>query len=516
MDTQKFYRFFFPLLCLVMTITSTIGSAQASPVQQTETDFAAIDAYVQEQMDNLGIPGVALGIIQNGQVAHLQGFGVAGLSRRAVTPKTPFYLGSVTKPFTALAVMQLVEEGKIDLDAPVQTYLPWFRLADEEASATITVRHLLNQTSGMSTKDGNRFWAYQQTLEKAVRGLEDVELVHPVGTTYEYCNFNYIISGLIVEVVSGQSYADYVTEHIFEPLDMRHSYASLAPAQADGLSDGHIIMFGRVFKDGRVRSPAALPSGFLMVSAEDMAHFAMAQLNEGRYGNSSILSPQGIAEMHTPTVPQGDGGYWGIGWDVGEYDGMPTIARVGDTGHFHATLIIQPEIDLAIVLLANVSGFEHLSSRVIDATGIGVIEMLNGKPAAPASVPFLMHLLYWSLLLTPLLQILGILFVWRKRQAIKIWGAILTVILNLAVVFLILSLAQNQMPLRSLLVFNPELGYAAIIAAAIGIGWSVIFTAIYLMKLRSKRGFHEGDSHEHNQTNRENSSSKNLEIVESV
>jgi len=486
MNAQKLYRFFFYLICLVLALTLSVGSAQASPTQQTETDFAAIDAYVQEQMEGLGIPGMALGIVQDGQIAHFQGFGVANSSGRAVTPQTPFYIGSVTKSFTALAVMQLVEAGKIDLDEPVQTYLPWFTLADKDASAKITVRHLLNQASGISTRDGNRFWAYQQTMEEAIRGLDDVQLVHPVGSTWEYCNFNYIIAGLIVETVSGQSYADYMTQHIFEPLDMRHSYASLSPAQADGLSDGHIIMFGRAFKDGRVRSPAALPTGFLMISAEDLSRFAMAQLNEGRYDESSILSPEGIAEMQAPAIPEGSGTSWGIGWDVSELDGIPIISRVGDNGNFHATLVLIPEKGFGVILLANASGFEQKSSHVVDSTALGIFNMLNGKPAAPVSVPFLMHLLYWSLLLTPMLQILGVLFVWRLRQRIHVLGAALVVLLNLGGVFVILNFAQTEMTIPSLLVFNPELGFVSVITAVIGIGWSVIYTALFLIRQRAK------------------------------
>jgi len=486
MNTLKGYRILSTLVCLTLALALTIGNVNASPMQQSETDFAGIDAYVTEQMNNLGIPGMALGIVQGGQIAHVQGFGVADSSGRTVTPQTPFYIGSVTKPFTALAVMQLVEAGKIDLDAPVQTYLPWFELADKEASAKITVRNLLNQTSGMSTKDGNRFWADQQGMEEAVRGLNTVQLTHPVGTTYQYNNFNYIISGLIVEVVSGQSYADYVTEHIFEPLDMRHSYAVRTPALADGLSEGHINMFGRVFRDERVRSPAALPSGFLMVSAEDMTHFAIAQMNDGRYGDASILSPQGIAVMQTPAISEGNGSDWGIGWDIATWDGTQLITRVGDNGNFHAVIIMMPESNLGVVLLANASGFEQMKSYAVDRIALGVFNMLNDKPADPVSVPFMMHFLYWSILFVPLLQILGIIFVWRKRQHMKVWGVVLTVILNLAVAIFLVGYAQSEMPLRSLLVFNPELGYIALAAATIGIGWSVIYTAMNLMMRRAK------------------------------
>src|SRR3970040_2275197 len=126
MNTLKSYRIFSALICLILMLALTFGNVNASLTQPAEIDFAAIDAYVTEQMNNLGIPGMALGIVQDGQITHLQGFGVADSSGRAVTPQTPFYLGSVTKSFTALAVMQLVEEGQVDLDAPVQKYLPWF------------------------------------------------------------------------------------------------------------------------------------------------------------------------------------------------------------------------------------------------------------------------------------------------------------------------------------------------------------------------------------------------------
>ena len=486
MNTLKGYRIFSTLVCLTLMLALAFASVSASPTPQVETDFAAIDSYVTEQMNNLGIPGIALGIVQEGEIAHLQGFGAADSSGRAVTPQTPFYIGSLTKSFTALAVMQLVEAGKIDLDAPVQTYLPWFELADKDASAKITVRNLLNQTSGMSRKDGNRFWADQQEIEEAVRGLNTVQLTYPVGTTYQYNNFNYIIAGLIIEKVSGQSYADYITQHIFEPLDMRHSYADRALALADGLSDGHIYMFGQVFRDERVRSPAALPSGFLMVSAEDMTHFAMAQLHEGRYGDASILSPQGIAEMHAPAVLEGGSSYWGIGWDISEFEGMSVITRAGDTGHFHSLIFLMPEKGLGIILLVNASGFEQMKSQVFDQVALGVFNMLNGKPAAPVSVPFIMHFLYWSILFIPVLQILGIVFVWQKRQRMKIWGVVLTVILNLAVVVVLLIYAQSEMPLRSLLVFFPELGCFAIAVAVIGIGWSAIYTAMSLRERRQK------------------------------
>src|SRR5881396_563721 len=145
------------LACLLalLALSFTVLPVAAAP-QTGAPDIASIDAYVSAQMQANHIPGVALGLVHNDQIVHLRGFGSADQSGRAVTPHTPFILASVSKSFTALAVMQLVEAGRIELDAPVQRYLPWFRVADPVATAQMTVRQLLNQTSSLSTASG---WA---------------------------------------------------------------------------------------------------------------------------------------------------------------------------------------------------------------------------------------------------------------------------------------------------------------------------------------------------------------------
>jgi len=484
MNIQKIYRLFLPLICLTMTFMLIAEPVNASPSQQSETDFAVIDAYVEKQMDNLNIPGMALGIIQDSQIAHLQGFGVADSAGRAVTPQTPFYIGSVTKSFTALAVMQLVEEGKINLDATVQTYLPWFTLADQEASAKITVRHLLNQTTGIAEQDGNRFWSSQLDLEEQVHQLDTIKLSHPVGSTYEYCNINFMIAGLIVENVSGLSYTDYVTEHIFEPLEMDHSYASRELALADGLAEGHIYMFGHIFSDEGPMPPANLPAGTLITSVEDLSRYAITHLNEGKYHDKAIVSPQGMAELHARAIFIGGEQYYAMGWHVGKVDSISYLLHAGDAGRNHTIVILMPDQNSGLILLANASGF--VQSEQVNEMGRELFYMLNGKPAAPVTLPLSLQLQYGGLLLTPLLQILGIVFVWRKRQHINVFGFLLTIILNLAVVLSLFGFSLSRMPLPSMLVFDPDIGYALVIVAVLGIGWSAIFTVIFLMRRRAK------------------------------
>ena len=275
---------------------------QDFPLQQIEKD--KIDAYIQSRMQAASIPGLALGVVHDDQIVYLKGYGIAGPDGQAVTPQTPFILGSTSKSFTALAIMQLVEAGKIDLDAPVTQYLPWFRTNDTTASAQITVRNLLNQNSGLPTYDGRLgLWDNDQssmTLENGIRGLSRVQMSHPAGQTYEYANENYNTLGLIVQTVSGISYEDYVRSTIFAPLEMRHSAAALSDPAVKDIATGYRYWFHWPVAFDAPYPRSTTPSGFLISSAEDMAHYLVAQLNGGRYGNTQLLSAQGIDALHTP------------------------------------------------------------------------------------------------------------------------------------------------------------------------------------------------------------------------
>ena len=310
-------------------------------------EFAAIERFVRKEMAAQRIPGLALGIVKGDRIAYLRGFGKADESGRAVTPQTPFILGSVSKSFTALAIMQLVEAGKIELDAPVQRYLPWFRVADEEASAQITVRHLLNQTSGLSTKTGRSFNGSGDTseaaLETAVRKLRSAEPTAPVGEKHQYSTVNYSVLGLIVQTVTGRSYETYVEAEIFDPLQMRDSFTSEAAGEQDGLATGHNYWFGRPSAADLPYNRRLIPAGYLISSAEDMTHYLIAQLNGGRYRTASVLSPAGVAELHQPGAPTPKTGTsYAMGWFVGPINKIPAIYHQGEVPNFHANAVLVP------------------------------------------------------------------------------------------------------------------------------------------------------------------------------
>ena len=255
-------------------------------------------------MKELGGPGAALVIVEGNQIVQLEAFGVADASGRPVTSQSPFFTGSTGKSFTALAIMQLVEAGKIKLDEPVQMYLP-FRVADVEAPQMITVRQLLNQTSGLPQSIRQTQLASTEVsdaaIENNVRALSNVELIAAPGERYEFSNVNYTTLGMIVQAVSGQSYATYIEEHFFQPLAMQTSFTSKTEAQQHGLAVGYQKWFGvPVALPNLPFARGSLPAGQLSMSIEDFGHYLIVQLNDGNYQGVSGLSPAGFAALRHP------------------------------------------------------------------------------------------------------------------------------------------------------------------------------------------------------------------------
>ena len=210
------YRYFRNVasLLIIMGLIFTVISRTVSASQPAQASIEAIDTYITEQMTNLEIPGVVIGIVRGDQIAYVKGYGVADETGRAMTADTPFLIASLSKSITAVGIMQLAEEGKIDLDAPVQNYLPWFRIADEDVSTQITIRHLLHQTSGFSEREGYvrnlETNPAEVALEASIRDLSTAKLNFSPGEEFEYSNTNYDILGLIIQTVSGQSYETYI------------------------------------------------------------------------------------------------------------------------------------------------------------------------------------------------------------------------------------------------------------------------------------------------------------------
>ena len=477
------------------------SDADASPAVQAQTfDFQSIDAFVNSQMQAMHIPGVALGIVAGDQIVYRKGFGVANASGQPMTAQTPLILGSTSKSFTALAVMQLVEAGKIDLDAPVRRYLPWFQVGAAQSTSTITVRHLLNQVSGIPTRavgeslTGNG----EETLEQLVRALSQVALIAPAGATYQYSNLNYTTLGLIVQTVAGQSYESYVQQHIFEPLQMAESFTSQHEAlrSGAGLATGYRWWYGLALPAELPYLRGSVPAGFLISSVEDMTHYLVAQMNGGRYLDTSLLTPSGITQLHSPAAAMnGQGHAYGMGWVISPARGLqgePTIWHGGDTANFHSDMIILPRKQLGIIVLTNVNGE---LARTTNAQGIlaqGVQRLLLGQQPPSNSTFWQRYLLFdATLFLCSVLALVSVLRLLRRRkQPLKRdplslgIGLALPLLweIGLPIGLLLVFPTQMQASWPLILLYFPDLGYWLLL-----ICFLLLATAALRVRLASTR-----------------------------
>lgn len=375
------------VLSIVILMLGMLTACPSTTTARTvRLDVEQIDTYVRAEVQRHGIPGLALAMVEGDQIVHLAGYGTADETGRPVTSQTPFVLASVSKPITALAIMQLVEAGKLELDAPVQRYLHEFRVADSIASQQITVRHLLQHTSGIPEQgcQNSRFGA--ETLEEFVSKLHTIELDAPVGARYFYCSGNYNVLGRVIEVVSGQSYASYIEQQVFAPLNMRHSFTSEHEAERAGLAQGYRWLFGMPIPFDYAYDRPQMPSGFLVSSAEDMANFLIAQLNGGQFGTSRILSPGGIATMQANGVPAGvNNSTYGLGWKKKPMGGVAAILHTGDHPNTHTLVFMEPHTRRGVVLLMNTNGLLPSLSAFTEIEH-GVARMIMGEEPSMAGL----------------------------------------------------------------------------------------------------------------------------------
>ncbi|WNQ12236.1 serine hydrolase domain-containing protein [Paenibacillus aurantius] len=403
------------------------GSAESEGSMQVERSgtsvFSEVDAYIAREMKRQRLPGLALAIVQGDQILYLQGYGEADSSGRSVTPETPFGLGSIGKSITAIAVLQLADKGKIDLDAPIQRYLP----TKYNGAEFITVRQLLNQTSGFSqiSTFGNTLSSVkdqepQNALEKNALSYAEKFLSQPKQTEhpYQYSNANYVLLGYMVQRVSGQSYGDYVKEHIFNPLSMPNSFVTLEEAADHGLATPYRRVFGyNVAYDGPyVYIPGDAPAGYLYTSAKDMSHYLIAQLNGGRFEKDSVLSSESIRLMQTEPVP----GTYAMGWSADSINGLRVIGSPGGSLGFQAQAFMVPEQQLGVIVFANVLGAIDAAwpqTHVITTTHIasGVINILNGQPIGESGLSISQK--YW--LVNGLIFLLSAWFIYATARTVK-------------------------------------------------------------------------------------------------
>ncbi len=358
-------------------------------------DMTRLAANVSKLLAEYGIPSAAIGVLHNGEVTDIA-VGVTNVStREPATTDTIYQCGSMTKTWTALAFMQLVDEGKVSLDEPVRTYLPGFRVADPEVTAKVTPRHLLYHTNGIEEDFGDP-GEDDDVYERMVENIADAPQVYPLGYTHGYsAALGYAILARVMEVTDGKRWDDIMKDRLFDPLGLTSTSSWRAQVDPDRAATGHLI---RSLDEGPVVSPVDYlprsfgPGGNVNSTVREVLAMARVVLNRGTAPNGSqIVSAISIREMMESRVPVPDpymfGPQWALGLIVCDWHGETVYATDGSTIGQNARLRILPDSNLAIAMLTNGGPRESLYKTVFNEILTGLDAVTIPDLPTPGRIP---------------------------------------------------------------------------------------------------------------------------------
>jgi D-alanyl-D-alanine carboxypeptidase len=372
------------VLSLFAGFIAATATARAEPTPPMAAAFATLDREIVADMHARAIPGLSIAVIRGRDILWRHDYGLADLGRsETVGPGTRFRLGSMSKLLTGLAIVQLRDAGKLDLDDPVTRHLPWFHLSGD-ARPAITIRELLLHLSGLPREAPGASWTdrVMPSRDQLIQTLPDVEPAIPAETTWKYSNLGYAVLGLVIEVASGGSYADYLTAHVLRPLGMTDTRVEPAATMPD-LATG----YGARGPDG-AREPreflamaALTPAAGIVSTAGDMAKLAAWALDETESPILSARSRREMLRIHA-AFPDFSGGQ-GLGWETHRAGTAIRIGHAGKAAGFAGRLAIDPATKLGVVVLTNAdeNGPGKLADRALDLTAAALAVAM--PPVAP-------------------------------------------------------------------------------------------------------------------------------------
>ena len=312
--------------------------------------------FIQDVLRAHELPGLAVGIVVDNEIVYARGFGVRSIETRdPISMTTIFHMASVSKPFVATGIVQLIEQGQVQLDTPVIAVLPYFKL-DDDRYRDITVQQMLSHVSGMPDVEDHE-WDKPQydegALERYVRSLSSEKLLFGPGDKVEYSNMAFECLGDVIAKVSEMSFDDYVKSHILNPAGMAES-SFLKPEHLPGnWAAPHVRLLANLAWKGYPYNRMHGPSSTLHSSALEMCNWAITNLNRGNFQGNKILSPSSYELLWKPWAEISESEQVGLSWFLGEYRGERIIEHGGGDTGFRTHFVMLPDQRAAVVVLCN-------------------------------------------------------------------------------------------------------------------------------------------------------------------
>ncbi len=336
---------------LALVILTTVACAQQQSMRQP--DVYKIERVLAQTMTTHQIPGASIGIVMNGVPVWTHGYGMADLEGNAVaTDATEYRLASISKPLSAVAAMTLVEQHKLDLDAPIQKYCPAF----PQKQSPITMRELLSHTAGIrhykdkdpDTPHGAENTKHFDSLNDALSVFANDPLEFSPGTKFGYSTYGYTVVGCAIEGASGEKFYEYLQRAVLAPAGMTHTVVDSLQAIIPGRARGYDLLDGHVINAGLMDSSYKIPGGGLLSNVDDMSNFMAAMMQH------KIVSQETTALMWTPVkTPDGKTSGYGFGFGTRDLHGWKVVAHSGGQKGTSTLMYMIPEKQFGVVILTN-------------------------------------------------------------------------------------------------------------------------------------------------------------------
>ncbi len=365
------------------------AKAAAAPHPDYTTAVEALERFIGQQMADKELPALSIALVDDQQTVWARGFGFADPDgQMPATEGTVYRVGSVSKLFTDIAILQLVEQGKLELDAPVSRYLPEFRPRNPFGTP-VTLRHLMAHRSGLVREPpvGSYFDPGEPTLARSIASLNETALVYAPGARTKYSNAGIAVVGYVLERVQGEPFAQALKHAVLDPLDMVHSGFETTTEIRKHLAKAHMwTVDGRVFQAPTFELGIA-PAGSLYSTVTDLGRFLSALFAAGRGLNGPLLQPATLEQMWTPQFAEPEGKTrYGIGFRLDELDGHRSVGHDGAIYGFATSLRALPDDKLGVVVVTTKDAANGVTDRIAGYALQAMLAVRQNRPVRPPEI----------------------------------------------------------------------------------------------------------------------------------
>src|ERR1700730_4703607 len=372
--------------CVVLALSVACNHTMAQSATAPRKDYAdvveTLRPFIHQQMTEKELPALSIAIIDDQQIVWAESFGMADpKSKTPASADTVYRIGSVSKLFTDSAIMQLVERGELNLDAPITDYLPDFHPRNPFGTP-ITLRQLMSHRSGLLREPpvGNYFETSQPTLAATVQSLNDTELVFAPNTHTKYSNAAIAVVGYLLESRSHEPFAQYLKSSVLDPMGLRHSSFEPNPAIITNLAKAEMWTYDGLKFEAPTFQLGMAPAGSMYSTVNDLGHFVSVLLAQGKAENGAVIKPATLEQMWSPQFPNPGGRVFGLGFLVRSLDGHRLVGHGGAIYGFATTVDLLPEDKVGVVVVATKDAVNAVTERIGEESLRLVLAHRAGKP----------------------------------------------------------------------------------------------------------------------------------------